>query len=209
MSSEDTTKMKIPALQEAQTYNRWCFLIKLTLQNQKLWDETKDLPNDSTTALILIISSLHPDLQEQLLNTITDPTAQLAWKYLKSLFITSDLSSKSTAFHNIMSFTFTGQTMAQNKAIIKSYGRELSTSFKNATSIKIEDLLLVIALANLPLQYHHLRVTLEEMDKPSPSTTVSSGKEAKETAVTPSQSLTLDSLYDSLINPITNLSVNN
>jgi hypothetical protein len=99
MSSEDTTKMKIPALQEAQTYKRWCFLIKLTLQNQKLWNETKDLLNDSTTALILIISSLHPDLQEQLLNTITDPTAQLAWKYLKSLFITSDLSSKSTAFH--------------------------------------------------------------------------------------------------------------
>jgi predicted ATPase len=188
MSSEDTTKMKIPALQEAQTYNRWCFLIKLTLQNQKLWDETKDLPNDSTTALILIISSLHPDLQEQLLNTIiTDPTAQLAWKYLKSLCITSYLSSKSTAFHNIISFTFTGQTMAQNKAIIKSYGRELSTSFKNATSIKIEDLLLLIALANLPLQYHHLRATLEEMDKPSPSTTVSSGKETKETAVTSSK----------------------
>jgi hypothetical protein len=65
-------------------------------------------------------------LQEQLLNTLNEPTAPLAWSYLKSLFITSDLSSKSTAFSNLMSFSFQGKTMAENKAMIKSCGRELS-----------------------------------------------------------------------------------
>ena len=201
MSSEEGNKIKIPALKEAQTYNRWCFLVKLTLQNQKQWDDKLDVPTASTPALMTVISSLHQDLQEQLLNTLNEPTAPLAWSYLKSLFITSDLSSKSTAFNNLMSFSFQGKTMAENKALIKSCGRELSTSFKNAKTISIDDLLLLISLSNLPLQFHHLRATLEEMDKPTTTTVVTKGKDGDTptTVTSSSQALTLDSLFESLI----------
>jgi hypothetical protein len=91
----------------------------------------------------------------------------VVWDYLKNTFITTDLSSRIIAFDKLRNFAYQSATMTQNKSVLLGLQNGLSAAFNTKTTdgkpcILVEDLFVLFALTNLPIQYHSLRSTLQE-----------------------------------------------
>jgi len=181
---EKQNEFKIKPLEGKAQYGLWQYRVKLFLLKSKLWDTQNNTPKEDEEASYVIASSLSDPLLQLALSSLQEVNAPNLWDFFHSLYVTSDLSSKSTAFAALCNFTFDSPTMTENKSKILTYIRDLSTAFQSsdskgpATTINISDLAVLFCLINLPPQYHALRSTLEETTKGA---------------------LSIDSLFDSLI----------
>jgi hypothetical protein len=160
MTDTSAFSLKVKPLASKAEYNLWSIRIKaLLLQHTpSLWD--KDQPVDSPQSAAILISSISDDLLEQVAST--DLQASTIWSHFKDTFVTSDLSSKSTALTSLISFKYDGASMASNKTKLLSLNRALKAAFNQDEQISIDDLVTLFALVNLPPQFNALRTTLEE-----------------------------------------------
>lgn len=183
MSEADKLRTPIPPLPSVKPltgkadYSLWSARIKAYLSMHKLW--LKEEPVDSDICFSLLTSCVSDALFEQS-NLLGHNTAPKVWDFLKSLFLTSDLSSKSTALNNLLSFNYSGKDMHENKTALLKLKRDLKCSFEDSDSISLDDLVTLIALVNVPSQYFSLRTTLEE-------------------TTTAEKPLSMDSLFNSLL----------
>lgn len=164
-------------LTEKAEYSLWSARMKAYLSMHLLWQDKG--PSNTETCFSLLTCSLSDAIFEQC-NLLGHNTAPKVWDYLKSLFVTSDLSSKSTSLNNLLSFHYNGRDMNENKTALLMLKRDIKCSFEDSDTISMDDLVTLIALVNLPSQYHSLRTTLEE-------------------TTTKNKPLSLDSLFMSLI----------
>jgi transposase InsO family protein len=146
-------------LTEKVEYPLWSARMKAYLSMHHLWQDSK--PADSNTCFSLLTCSVSDAIFEQC-NLLGHTDAPKVWDFLKTLFVTSDLSSKSTSLNNLLSFHYHGKDMNENKTALLMLKRDLKCSFEDSNSISMDDLVTLIALVNLPTQYHSLRTTLEE-----------------------------------------------
>ena len=172
----DFSKLKV--IESLDDFPLWSTRLKAHLLSAGLWDEKKSQPTagNDTTSLLLSITADHflmPLMDQNL-------TAPLIWTSLYSLYHVSNLSTKVTSLNQLMSFHFQGTSMLLNRTLLQEAKRKISSAFGGATSLSIDELVMLFAMVNLPTTYSHLRSQL------SVSTTAE-------------KPLTLDSLFTHLI----------
>lgn len=173
-NSDNNTKGNVPTpvirnqqyiapLTQAKDYRLWVARVKPRLQQMQQWDDTKNLPKDNQEATNFLVELLSNNLLEIFLDT--NYSAPIIWTTLSSKFLVSSLSTQSTAFTALINFNYSQATMAENKLSLLSLARDLRTSFKNLDSVPIDQVVMLFALINVPMEYHALRSTLEETHK--------------------------------------------
>jgi hypothetical protein len=161
-SNVKSTKVNIKPLSCAKYYRLWTVRFKTHLQELGLWNaELKEPePFDSEVSNNLILSLVSDNLLEQVLDG--NLLASTVWNHFKKLYLVSSVSAQVVSLSSLINFAYPEPTMIENKQHLLSLARELRTAFKNASEISVDDLIMLFALVNLPIDYHSLRSTLQE-----------------------------------------------
>ena len=152
----DFSKLKI--IENLDEFPLWSARLKAALISACFWHEKLAQPAETneTTSLLLTIVADHflTPLMDQTL------TAPLIWTTLHSLYHVSNLSTKVTSLNQLISFHFQGPTMLSNRSMLQETKRKISSAFGGATTLSIDELVMLFAMVNLPSTYSPLRSQL-------------------------------------------------
>ena len=152
----DFSKLKV--IESLDNFPLWSTRVKANLLSAGLWDEKLSVPTttNETTSLLLSLVADHflIPLMDQTL------TAPLIWTTLNSLYHVSNLSTKVTSLNQLISFHFQGPTMLSNRSMLQETKRKISSAFGGATTLSIDELVMLFAMVNLPSAYSPLRSQL-------------------------------------------------
>ena len=152
----DFSKLKV--IESLDNFPLWSTRVKAKLLSAGLWDEKLSVPTttNETTSLLLSLVADHflIPLMDQTL------TAPLIWTTLNSLYHVSNLSTKVTSLNQLISFHFQGPTMLSNRSMLQETKRKISSAFGGATTLSIDELVMLFAMVNLPSAYSPLRSQL-------------------------------------------------
>ena len=149
---------KLKILENLEDYPLWATRLKVHLISAGLWHEKTSQPTDENATLSLLLSYVSDLFLAPLMDQPL--SASLVWKTLHGLYHVSNLSTKVTSLNHLINFQFQGSTMLQNRTLLQEAKRKISSSFGGATSITIDELVMIFALVNLPSNYSHLRSQL-------------------------------------------------
>lgn len=90
------------------------------------------------------------------------------WNFFKREFVTNDLSSKSNALNALLQFNYTESSMLDSQTQLNLLKDDLLATFAT-DKINIEDLVVLVALINLPDVYSHLRTAIAESKDDTPT----------------------------------------
>ena len=167
----------IKPLSSPSEYSLWSIRIKARLKKHNLWNDKIDAPMDHPENLDLLLCSLEDSLAKQVLVSAGENPSEM-WKYLQSIHVTRSISAKTKALNDLLIFNYNKPTMIENQAEILSMKANLIAIF-GSKSIEIDELISMICMTNLPVNYQPLRTTMQETSK--------------------SDNLTIASLFESLI----------
>ena len=154
--SADFSKLK--TIDNLDEFPLWSARLKAALISADFWHEKLSQPaetNETTSLLLTIVADnfLTPLMDQPL-------TAPLIWSTLHSLYHVSNLSTKVTSINQLISFHFQGPTMLANRTMLQETKRKISSAFGGATTLSIDELVMLFAMVNLPSTYSHLRSQL-------------------------------------------------
>ncbi len=107
----------IKILSTRSEYNLWSIRMNAHLINLSLWDAKRMGPLDDPQTSSILISSLSDDLLTQV-SFLGDLEASTIWNYLKKTFLSSDLTTRSSAFTALASWNYDAASMIDNKTLL-------------------------------------------------------------------------------------------
>ena len=152
----DFSKLKV--IESLDDFPLWSTRVKASLLSAGFWNEKLSVPtttNETTSLLLSIVADhfLTPLMDQNL-------TAPLIWTTLHSLYHVSNLSTKVTSINQLITFHFQGPTMLSNRTMLQETKRKISSAFGGATTLSIDELVMLFAMVNLPSTYSSLRSQL-------------------------------------------------
>ena len=109
-SSYSNAKLKILLTEEEIPL--WLIRAKAMLESRNWWNSKDSLPINNSNSNNILISALSDLFLEQLADS--DLSASTIWTHVKGLNSQSNLSTKSTALLELVSFTYSGRNINVN-----------------------------------------------------------------------------------------------
>ena len=172
------SNIKLNSLQTEEEIPLWLIRARAALESRNWWDVDTNLPVNNPQSNYILLSALSNYFLEQIADS--DLFATTIWTHVKGINSKSNLSTKSTALLELVSFTYSEKTINLNKTALQGINRRLKSAFadtallptgklasidsskRTKAVIYIDDLVTLFSLVTLPVQYHSLRSTLEE-----------------------------------------------
>jgi hypothetical protein len=148
-----------PKLENQTSYSKWAFQMKLLFMAAGLWNSATSAP----TASALSFHAISQNVTESVRDLLIDCNdAAAAWNLLSSKWAGTSIPLQIQMLQALCSFSFSSSDPQADFNKLKDLRRTLQASCgPSSTSIKIDDLVALIALSALPEQYAPLRAVLE------------------------------------------------
>lgn len=153
MSTENTpaaSAIKINITLDNSNYNLWSMVAKPAIDAAKQWNTDLDRPEDSSLALSAMFNSIHPDVLTLLAGKMS---ASAVWDHLKSIFAAKGMSRLFSILKAALLYRPSDSVSMLEFGVQMQKFRTDLLSATGGTTIKIDDLICLLALAAAPSKY--------------------------------------------------------